>query len=320
MSWREGTPVAEAAETVTFLGLFWSGVPKGRADSITRGNDEVVGVLLLVPVSSPFALMPDIFLHIPKTGGMSAQTALKWVYGPGSVHHLPAEDHTLSQWEASEAPARVQPQDLVTGHAPYGVHRQLAGRCRYFTLLRHPIKRVVSHYFYHRARYPKSLLASLSLQEFLLSDHSIADANRQVRLLAATDPGTEPEAALATAKDRLRHDFAAVGLTERFEESLLLFRRRLGWTRMPFYVSRNVNTDRPSTAELPEDSVEAVRAQNQLDLALYHFARERFETAWEAMARDVEQELRRFRRWNHLVQAVAPPLLWLYRNGRGFFT
>jgi hypothetical protein len=169
-------------------------------------------------------------------------------------------------------------------------------------------------------RYPKSHLASLSLKEFLLSDHSIADSNRQVRLLAATDPGAEPEAALATAKNRLRHDFAAIGLTERFDESLLLFRWRLGWTHMPFYVSRNVNSDRPSTEELPEDAVEAVRVQNQLDLALYCFARERFETAWEDMAREIEQELHRFRRWNQLFQAAAPPLLWLYRNGRRFLT
>lgn len=264
--------------------------------------------------------MPDIFLHIPKTGGMSAQTALKWVYGPGSVHHVPSGDHKLSQWKANEASKRVQAQDLVTGHAPYGIHRHLVGQCRYFTILRDPIKRVVSHYFYHRARYPKSLLSSLSLQEFLLSEHSIADPNRQVRFLSAADPRADPEAALATAKNRLQHDFAAFGLTERFDESLLLFRRQLGWTRMPFYVSRNVNTNRPSIEELPKDAVEAVRAQNRLDLALYRFACERFETVWEEVAEEVEQELRCFRRWNKLVQVVAPPLLWLYRNGRQLFT
>ena len=251
---------------------------------------------------------------------MSAQTALKWVYGPGFVHQVPAGDHKLRQWEASEASKRVQAQGLVTGHAQYGVHRHLVGQCRYFTILRHPIKRVVSHYFYHRARYPESLLASLSLQEFLLTDHSIADSNRQVRFLSTSDPGTDPEAALATAKNRLQYDFVAFGLTERFDESLLLFRRRLGWTRMPFYVSRNVNTNRPSIEELPEDDVEAVCAQNQLDLALYRFACERFGTVWEEMAKEVEQELRCFRRWNKLIQVVAPPLLWLYRNGRDFFT
>ncbi len=263
--------------------------------------------------------MPDIFLHIPKTGGMSAQTALKWVYGPGSVHHLPAEDDELCRWKASEGPEGVQPQDLIAGHVPYGIHRDLAGHCRYFTILRDPIERVVSHYFYHRARYPESHPASLSLKEFLLSDHPIADSNRQVRFLAAADPKSNPEAALATAKKRLRNDFAVFGLTEKFDESLLLFRRRLGWTRVPFYVSRNVNSDRPSTEELPRDAVGAVRAQNQLDLALYCFARERFETAWEKIGRELEQELRRFQRWNQLIQIVAPPFLWLYRNGRGLF-
>lgn len=260
--------------------------------------------------------MPDIFLHIPKTGGMSAQTALKWVYGPGSVHHLPDMGDKLNHWKATEAPKRVQMQDLVTGHARYGLHRHLVGKCRYFTILRHPIERVVSHYFYNRARNPNSLLASLPLQEFLQSDHPITDSNRQVQFLSAMDPETDSEAALATAKNRLQNEFAAFGLTERFDESLLLFRRRLGWSRMPFYVYRKVNTDRPSTDELSQKTIEAVRTHNELDLALYRFAQERFETLWETISKEVDEELHRFRRWNKVVKVIAPPFLWLYRNGR----
>jgi hypothetical protein len=260
--------------------------------------------------------VPDIFLHIPKTGGMSVRTALKWIYGPGAVHRLPSDPAALEAWIEDGGPEQVSAGDLVTGHVAYGIHEHLDGPCRSVTILRHPIRRVVSHYYYHRARYPDTRLAALSLTAFLDSDHRIAAANRQVRFLSAADPADDPEAALESAKARIRDDLAAVGLTERLDASLLLFRRRLGWTRPPFYVSRKVNVDRPAVEDLPDDTVEAVRAHNRLDLALYRFAREQFEAAWAAEAPTLERALPRFRRRNRLVQTVAPPLLWLYRTGR----
>jgi len=259
--------------------------------------------------------MPDIFLHIPKTGGGSALSALKWVYSPGSVYQLPDKDPMLHAWKATDTLERVPPHGLLTGHIPYGAHRHLTGRCRYFTILRHPVERVVSHYFYHQAQRPESRLALLSLPEFLESEHTIAESNRQVRYLAATDPEADPKAALITAKNRLVNDFTAFGLTHRFDESLLIFRRKFDWNRLPFYVFRNVNSKRLSIDQLPDDAIQAVREKNRLDLNLYRFAQERFAATRRAMPSEFEQELSRFRRWNQISQSVTPLFLWLYRKG-----
>lgn len=244
-------------------------------------------------------------------------TTLKWVYGPGSCYRLPADQSPEpDQLAETLSRRRVQQADLLFGHALFGLHRHLEERCRHFTLLRDPVRRVVSHYFYHKVRYPSSALASLSLKEFLQSDHPIAQSNRQVRFLSGQDPRQSPRASLTAAKDHLRDDLVAFGLTERFDESLFLFRARLDWGYLPFYVRRKVNSERPTVEDLSDETVEAVRKENRLDAELYRFAQDRFKRMLEAEVPNLEPLLYRFRRWNRLVQTVAPPLLALYRKGR----
>jgi hypothetical protein len=259
--------------------------------------------------------MPDLFLHVPKTGGMTTLTALKWVYGPRWVYPLPKEDDRLDPWFEQNAPGQIPSGAVLAGHVTYGVHRRFERPCRYLTLLRHPLRRFVSHY-YHRALFPESRLGRMSLREFAESDAPIATANRQTRFLSGREPDTAPQEALAAAKAHLRRDHVAFGVTERFDDSLLYFQQRLDWSRPPFYVRRKVNPDRPPLEALPDNTLALLRRRHRLDRALYRWARPRFEEAARTTIPRLAAKRRRFRRWNRLVQTVAPPLLWLYRTGR----
>lgn len=260
--------------------------------------------------------MLNLFLHIPKTGGMSLQTALKWVYGPENCYSIPTKAlREPNRTQARFPPSRIHHFDLMMGHFFFGLHRQFDAQCRYFTLLRDPVQRVVSHYYYNKAQNPGTRLASMSLREFVASDASIAQSNRQVRFLSGEDPTESPHAALEVAKEHLGA-CAAFGITERFDESLLLFRRQLGWGTPPFYVHRKVNSERPAVDDLPTRVLEAVREQNRLDIELYTFARDRFEQIIEDKFSHLDALLRRFRRRNSLFQTIAPPFIWLYRATR----
>jgi hypothetical protein len=78
----------------------------------------------------------DIFLHIPKTGGMTLRTALKWIYGPGSCYSLPSDGSLRPDLLVQNLPRHaVQDADLICGHLLFGLHRHLDCTCRYFTLL-----------------------------------------------------------------------------------------------------------------------------------------------------------------------------------------
>jgi hypothetical protein len=264
--------------------------------------------------------MPDVFTHIGKSGGTTLSTTLRWVYGPGACYHIPAgRPERPDRWFDETSARELEKIELVMGHAIYGAHEQIPGSCRYFTVLRHPIRRVVSLYYYIKSGWPDSAVASMSLEAFLESNHRAARPNDQVRFVSGLAPEESPSKALRRAKHNLKEEFAAFGLTERFDESLLLFREKLGWARPPVYVSSNVNRERPTVEELPSDTVDAVRSHNELDLELYRFASERFQSILENEYSEIERDMKRFDRLNHIVDVVGPPALWVYRTGRSLF-
>jgi len=259
--------------------------------------------------------MTDIFIHIPKTAGTTLATTLRWVYGPWTCYrHNPERPNRIEEFMTRRQEVAPNAR-CVMGHVQYGVHRHLTMDGRYFTLLRHPIRRFISRYYFLRMGYPNATWPT-NLKEFCQSDHSWSRPNDLVRFVSGKDPTRYPQASLETAKDHLHNEFAAFGLTERFDASLLLFRRRLHWSRPPFYVSSLQNSDRPTLDELPPDMVEVVREHHQLDLALYQWAKRSFRETLEEEFDNVSGELRSFRRKNRRVQRVAPLLLSLYRTGR----
>jgi hypothetical protein len=152
---------------------------------------------------------------------------------------------------------------------------------------------VVSLCYYIKAGWPDSAFASMSLETFLEGNHRAARPNDQVRFVSGFAPEEAPSEALRCAKHNLKEEFTAFGLTERFDESLSLLRRQLGWTRLPVYVPSNVNRDRPTVEELWST----------------------VESEYPAIERDLE----RFDRMNRDVDVVGPPALWVCRTGRSLF-
>jgi len=55
----------------------------------------------------------------------------------------------------------------------------------------------------------------------------------------------------------------AAGLTEKFDESLLLFKAAFGWG-MPLYKRENVAGNKPPRKEIPSDVVSTIQENNSL--------------------------------------------------------
>ncbi len=92
--------------------------------------------------------MPDetvIFLHIPKAAGSTLLHILQRAYKP--ENRLFIEDDSIREPDrllSSMSDTQKREIALLAGHVKFGIHTWLPQPATYFTILRHPIERIIS--------------------------------------------------------------------------------------------------------------------------------------------------------------------------------
>jgi hypothetical protein len=254
-----------------------------------------------------------IFLHIPKTAGTTLRRIIDKQYRPQEIY---STDPTPLQPSVSlEAFKQLSTTErahirLLRGHLPFGVHTFVPGPSTYFTVLRDPVERVLSYYYFARRFSPHTLRQhgndpAMTLPRFVESRESIKTRNLQTRLLAGIGrrrvSKKDDDEILALAKKNLQEAFTVVGLTERFDETLLLLKNAFHWRHI-FYVKLNVTKRRPASHTTPPEIRQVIRADNQLDLELHRYALELFEEQIQRQGTAFAEQLRRFQLRNRVLQ------------------
>ena len=247
-----------------------------------------------------------IFLHIPKAAGSTLHPVLERHYSKRTYRTISLPEQLEAFKQSPEAERhRIH---LLKGHMPFGMHEYLKGRSRYITLLRHPAERVVSHYYYVK-RQPGHYLhhhvaAGMNLAEFASAGLSGEMDNGQVRLLSGHDQdipcGACTRDLLDTAKRNIEEHFAVAGLTERFDESLVLMAIELGWNWTPYYLNRNVTQDKPVAKQIDPVACKAIEQANPLDFELYDWASQRFQDQLARRQLEVDARIAQLNRANRL--------------------
>jgi hypothetical protein len=257
---------------------------------------------------------PVIFIHIPKAAGRTIRSIVTRQYAPGEI--LPIEGQL---GEPHIPPLEdTRRARMVIGLVHYGFHQQLPSPSTYLTLLREPVSRVLSLYRYIIANQRHHLhewVASKGLIGFVSSDVDTHEVeNGQTRQIAGiTERSSLDPSSLARAKQHLEESFTAVGLVERFDESIMLFKRRLGW-RLPFYVRKNV-TGTPAT-RATDEALEIIRSRNTLDIQLYEFGRDLFDREMRREGPSFQMEVTMFRALNAAAQAYWATRRWTRPTAR----
>jgi hypothetical protein len=259
-----------------------------------------------------------LFLHVPKTAGTTLTNCVYVEYAPetvaeywedgdwlrGGIYYFPRGIHE----DGAPSPDEIRTlgrSDLraVTGHFSFGIHQFVQGEAVYVTVLRNPVDRVVSLY-YHALREPddpfhERVAGGLGLEAFVAACPEAA--NGQTRRIA----GAGGDALLDAAKENLERRFAVAGLTERFDETVVLLRRKLGWKRMPYYLPGLVNTRKRPRSAIDPDVLALIEGRNQLDRELYDHACELFSQAVAAEDVNFRDEVRDFARENERYIALC---------------
>jgi hypothetical protein len=224
-----------------------------------------------------------IFLHLPKTAGTTLHTIINRQYPREAIHAFgPDAVAAVAAFKSMPEVERTKIR-LLQGHMPFGLHAYLPQPAAYFTMLRHPVERMISEYYYARNSpvhylYPLVTGQNLSLQQAIEGQVHVMLNDAQTRLLSGVwgeVPFGEMTAMhLEQAKHNLAH-CAVVGLTERFDESLLLLQRAFGWQNIR-YQRVNVTPERPKIKSLDPATLTAICQAHPLDLALYDYAQQLF--------------------------------------------
>jgi hypothetical protein len=227
---------------------------------------------------------PLIFLHLPKAGGSTMQDILVRQYRTGFGFRFTGDRAELRAFRA--LPERVRARfDLLHGHVHFGIHQWVPDPAVYVTMLRDPVDRVISHYYFvlsHPGHYVYKKASRLSLKEYAATKPTHEIDNDMVRWLTAREHfevrlGKVTRSMLDEAKWNLEFAVSVFGLMERFDESLLCFQRALWWSDVSYREMKNVNKNRPPLAEIPPDALDAIREANALDVELYEHAKALFE-------------------------------------------
>jgi hypothetical protein len=249
-----------------------------------------------------------VFVHIPKTAGSTLRTVLS-MNEPGTRSRALGNvfkggggvSTALVERLRKDQGPNLRGVNLVRGHFPLGI-REYLPKClpqdrelRCFTFLREPADRTLSHYFailaHGRGYQLPPLPAEATVEDAL--EHGYIHDNLQTRMLSGVpEPfGEVTDEMLEQAKHNLSEELACFGLTERFDESLVLAKRRLGFRSILYTASGRVNTSRPRGKQVPKGLLEAAEACNRYDIELYRYATQLFEAAPEREEVDFEIEL-----------------------------
>ena len=223
------------------------------------------------------------FLHLIRCGGTSLRNLIADAVRPRSMLLIHADeaayvdDQTLTDC------------DFIVGHFGFGLFERLRHPSWKITMLRDPVDRVISTYFYmkHGDVHESigKLARELPLEDFIRSDHPVVtqtcenamtwqifvDYNLHHRALFRD---ISEWTLLGTAKRNLGR-FDVVGFFEEYEESCRRILRRIGRSGAAETASiphdnRGICRD---DAKVSEQAKELIRERNHLDIALYEWAR-----------------------------------------------
>ena len=238
-----------------------------------------------------------VFVHLPKCGGTTLNRLVEWEYSPTRICSI---DPSFFRWSYRRilrwSPQRLNRMKVFQGHMPFGLHRFLPQSATYMTVLRDPVDRGISEYYYAVSKliHPEHrTMKSLSLDAYI---RMTPYANVQTKLLAGQDPGYDflagdcNEAILKKAKYNLSKHFSLIGLTENFEETLALAKIKFGW-EIRNYASFNVTKRRPKKDQVPVEIRDAIAERYQYDMQIYQFALELFEEQTHRYRDRIDEEL-----------------------------
>jgi hypothetical protein len=217
------------------------------------------------------------FLHLPRTGGNAITLDIlfrnfprgRWCHlNYGADMQVLNGAHDPLSWTQRKR-ANVS---LLAGHMPFGFAAHFPGISEYVTMVREPMARVVSDYYFCRRNptNPAHVFANtLTLVEFVARGYgSSQNCYAQWLSNAAFGAKFRSENQMLDAALKNLANFSFVGITEQSDLSIQRICKRYDLTVYPL-TEANKNASTPEGRSISEEEIQIVRNHNLLDIAIY---------------------------------------------------
>jgi len=238
-----------------------------------------------------------VFFHLPRTGGTSLSkdtlfpnfSKSRWC----NVNFAPDIEPLHGAHDPLKWPEwRRKRIRLLAGHMPFGFAKHFPGPSEYVTLIRDPIARTISDYYFcrkHPSNPAHEAATTLSLVEFVERGYGFSQ-NCYARWLSNEPFGAkfrDADEMLQQAMTNLSQ-FSFIGITEQFDVAVRRLCQKYGLVpHATTSVNRNAAT--PKTRHVSAEEYGVLRRANALDLVIYKECWRRFGAADSESSTQSEQ-------------------------------
>lgn len=250
-----------------------------------------------------------IFFHMLKTGGNTLKSIIGRNYKPEEVFQITKKGYQTGPIDyfkslPSEERNKIK---LFRGHQRFGMHEFFDGNTAYFSLVREPISRLISFYNhinslpnpYFRNLIPENERATFV--DFVKNIDKYHEQGNNGQVKALVGENVHLDDLFERVQENLENHFLFLGLTERFDESLIILKNKLSWGSI-YYIKRKVSHKKVTITNISEEELEFARSLNQADIQLYNYAKEQFEALVTENQALINTQIKKLQCLNRLYQ------------------
>ncbi|BDC98250.1 sulfotransferase family 2 domain-containing protein [Persicobacter psychrovividus] len=219
-----------------------------------------------------------LFEHVPKCGGTTVVKYLSDQYPFSKTYQLDNHQPMVSIQRFKNMPQKERySYHFVVGHMAHLLKDDVHPEMLKATILRDPIDRMVSHYYYVLRRPTHYLYEQVKREGVSLKDYVTLELSRELRnnyvhrfsQIEEKQMLSHPREALEKAIEVLTEEYQFVGFLESLEADLLRLKHLMGFSESYVPMKANATAGRKKVEELDPQTLKEVEAMNLLDVALY---------------------------------------------------